>query len=114
MFFELNQLFSTKLPHRFKCGLVNSVDTGRGSNADGSTGTADGGRGGSGNSSEGGRSGGASGSGLGGKSNSGGMSPDARDDPSRKGIDGMGQGQLQLKAYTQDCLAVKTRFPKKV
>jgi len=24
------------------------------------------------------------------------------------------EGQLQLKAYTQDCLAVKTRFPKKV
>jgi len=92
MFFELNQLFSTKLPHRFKCGLVNALDPdGSGRGEGGRSDGASGGNGSGGASGSGGLSGGGGG-GLGGYSGSGGMSPDARDDPSRKGIDGMGQG----------------------
>ena len=172
MFFELNQLFSTKLPHRFECGLVNALDPdGSGRGEGGRSDGASGGNGSGGASGSGGLSGGgggglggersasgrtgingsingtlgdsahtrsqhpgdydgrgnytggiggvgshggdpgstragrvhgysgglgsnslSNGMSLGGFNLSAGMNPDARDDPSRKGIDGMGQG----------------------
>lgn len=70
------------------------ADTGRGSDKAGNSvgGAAGRGGGGVGAGGYGGDGSGTTGGGNSGWGGSGGMSPDARDDPSRKGIDGMGQG----------------------
>lgn len=101
MFFGIDALFSTRLPHRFECGFIDfeSDNGGRGGPGGGKGGGGVGGgdhgtSGSSGSSSGGSRGGGGDrGGGLGGGSSiSGGMSPDAKEGSKESGYGNDGHG----------------------